>query len=47
MADTWCVDYSFKQHATFHEGLKTICIVLCRPLLPAGKMSSGQLPDDK
>ena len=39
MADTWYVEYSFKQHVTFHEGFKTICVVPCRPLLPAGKMS--------
>jgi hypothetical protein len=37
MADTWYVEYSFEQHATFHKGFKTICVVLCRPLLPAGK----------
>ena len=39
MADTWYVEYFFKQHATFHEVFKTICVVTCRPLLPAGKMS--------
>ena len=32
MADTWYVEYSFKQHVTFHEGFKTICVVPCRPL---------------
>ena len=26
--------YSFKQHVTFHEGFKTVCVVPCRPLLP-------------
>ena len=37
MADTWYVEYSFKQHAAFHE--VAICVVPGRPLLPAGKMS--------
>ena len=49
MADTWYVEYSFKQHVTFHEGFKTICVVPCRPLLPAGKMSlldSFPTPDE-
>ena len=31
------VEYFFKQHATFHEVFKTICVVT----------SSGQLPEDK
>ena len=30
MAHTWYVEYFFKQHATFHEVFKTICVVTCR-----------------
>ena len=43
MAEAWYVEYSFKQHAAFHE--VAICVVPGRPLLPAGNDSSGQAGD--
>ena len=43
MAEAWYVEYSFKQHAAFHEA--AICVVPGRPLLPAGNDSSGQAGD--
>ena len=49
MADTWYVEYSFKQHVTFHEGFKTDNLRSALQASPASRqyVSSRQLPDDK